>query len=264
MSFLRNPLTWHKRYVMKVYDMPARPSSFIGRAGHTALEHFYAGLGKEAAVELGLEYLRGVEDGEIDFGVIRSKSGRREKRAEMEEEYLQAIGFYLKRPPRYSVLGIEFSGVAHVPGLPLPVKAISDLVVESKVEPGAVDIVDHKFVDSFSKMKQDKPMFILQAFFNYYTVLAEFKKPVRRFIIQECRRKKNRNAGPQMRKYVIDFKGRHLEDELAVFHRLLRDATYEIGRKRAYLPNPSDIFEGTHSYDIYRLGLEPTEEEEVH
>jgi hypothetical protein len=264
MSFLRNPLVWHKRYVMKVYDMPARPSSFVGRAGHTAMEHFYAGLGKEAATELGLEYLRGVEDSEIEFGAIRSKSGRKQKRLEMEGEYLQAVGFYLKRPPRYDVLGIEVSATAKVPGLPLPIKAISDLIVESKIEPGAVDIVDHKFVDSFSNLKQDKPMFILQAFFNYYSVLAEFKKPVRRFIIQECKKKKNRKGGTQLRRYVIDFKSSHLEDELAVFHRLLRDATYEIGRKRAYLPNPSDIFEGTHSYDIYRLGLEPTEEEAVY
>ena len=40
-----------------------------------------------------------------------------------------------------------------------------------------------------------------------------------------------------------------------VFHRLINDATEEISRPRKYLPNPSDMFEGDNSFDIYRLGL---------
>jgi hypothetical protein len=40
-----------------------------------------------------------------------------------------------------------------------------------------------------------------------------------------------------------------------VFHRLIRDATEEIATRRTYLPNPSDMFEGENSFDIYRLGL---------
>ncbi|HXK40056.1 MAG TPA: PD-(D/E)XK nuclease family protein, partial [Candidatus Paceibacterota bacterium] len=51
-AYLRNPLAWHKRYVEGVYDMPATPASVVGRAAHRALEHFYAGFPKEAAVGL--------------------------------------------------------------------------------------------------------------------------------------------------------------------------------------------------------------------
>jgi hypothetical protein len=40
-----------------------------------------------------------------------------------------------------------------------------------------------------------------------------------------------------------------------VFHRLISDATDEIMRPRKFLPNPSDMFEGENSFDIYRLGL---------
>ena len=160
MAFLRNPLAWYKRYVEEVYDTPSSPSSIIGRAGHVALQHFYGGLGKEGATELGLEFLRDVPDFEIHFGKAKSRLAQKKKRQQMEHEYLQAIGFFLARPPKYKVLGVEVKAIAEVEGLPLPIKAVSDLVVESKVDPRAVDIVDHKFVAAFSPLKADKSLFV--------------------------------------------------------------------------------------------------------
>ncbi|MGD0328316.1 MAG: PD-(D/E)XK nuclease family protein [Minisyncoccia bacterium] len=253
MAFLRNPLAWYKRYVEEIYDTPVSPASIIGRAGHVALEHFYSGANKEIAIKLGLEYLRAVPDFEIDFGKARTRRAKKEKRAEMEREYLQAVSFYLEKPPRHKVLGVEVKGIVAVPGLPLPLKAISDLVVASRVEEGAVDIVDHKFVNAFSKNGVQKPAFAIQAIFNYYTVRELFGKPVRRFIVYECKKSKNADGSKQLRRHVIDF--RFLQEEFALFHRLIKDATTEISRRRIYLPNPSDIFEGDNSFDIYRLGL---------
>lgn len=253
-SFLRNPLAWHKRYVEKVYDLPSTPSAVIGRAGHKALEWRYKGASKEEAIALGLHYLRSVPDFELEFGKAgKSERAKKARRGAMEKDYVQAIGFYLARQPRYSVLGVEVSAMARVPGVPLPVKAISDLVVGSKAVPGAVDIVDHKFVDSFSALGADKPLFILQALFNYYTVREEYGMPVARFILQECKKKKNRDGGSQMRRHVIVYK-EHGED-FELFRRLLKDATDEIARKRVYLPNPSDMFEGKNSFEIYRMEL---------
>ncbi len=253
MAFLRNPLAWYKRYVELVYDTPSNPSSVIGRAGHKALEHFYSGIGKEGAIALGLEYLRSVEDSEINFGVVHGRLGKKKKRAQMERDYLQAVSFYLERPPKYNVVGVEVRALAEVEGLLLPIKAVSDLVVRSRVDPRALDIVDHKFVDSFSKGGKNKTLFVIQAIFNYYTVRETFGKPVRRFIVHECKKSKNAKGGAQMRRYVIDF--RDCKGEFEVFHRLINDATGEITRKRTYLPNPSDMFEGENSFDIYRLGL---------
>src|SRR5688500_776635 len=84
-TYLRNPLAWHKRYVEGVYDIPASPASVIGRAAHVALQHFYGGFPKEAAIDLGLEYLRNVPDFEINFGKnARTKIAKKEKRAQME------------------------------------------------------------------------------------------------------------------------------------------------------------------------------------
>ncbi len=253
MAFLRNPLAWYKRYVEQVYDTPSTPSSIVGQAGHKALEHFYSGIGKKGAVELGLEHLRDVADFEINFGKAVTKTAKKEKRAAMERDYLQAVSFYLEKPPRYDILGVEVKALANVPGIPLPLKSVSDLVVASKGGKGAVDIVDHKFVDSFSVDGAGKSLFVIQALFNYYTVRESFGKEVRRFIVHECKKRRNSDGSPQVRRYVLDFT--KLEEEFTLFHRLLRDATQEIGRPRIYLPNPSDMFEGENSLTIYRLGL---------
>ncbi|MHB1086495.1 MAG: PD-(D/E)XK nuclease family protein [Minisyncoccota bacterium] len=253
MAFLRNQLAWYKRYVENVRDTPSNPSSVIGRAAHTALQHFYGGLGKEAAMDLGLAYLRDVPDFEINFGKARSRKDKKRKRELMERDYLQAVSFYLENAPKHQVIGVEVVATAQVEGLPLPLKAISDLVVVSRAQKGAVDIVDHKFVDAFSKQKNQKTLFIMQALFNYYTVMHAYKMPVRRFLVYECKKSRNIDGSPQLRRYVIDFS--KITHEFEVFHRLLNDATEEISRPRRYLPNPSDMFEGENSFDIYRLGL---------
>ena len=253
MAFLRNPLAWYKRYVEEIYDTPTTPAAVVGSAGHKALEHFYSGAPKEVAIQKGLEYMRSVGDFEINLGKARSRRAMKEKRKNMETDYVRAIGYYLARPPRHKVLGVEVVGVVAVEGLPIPIKAISDLVVESRVEKGAVDIVDHKFVASFSSGGAAKALFVIQALFNYYTVQEMFNKPVRRFIVYECKKTKNADGSSQMRRYEIDF-SKHAQD-FKVFHRLINDATEEIARRRIYLPNPSDMFEGDNSFDLYRLEL---------
>lgn len=253
MAFLRNPLAWYTRYVEEVYDTPTTPAAVVGSAGHLALEHFYSGVPKDISIQKGLAYIREVGDFELQFGKAKTVREKKKKRKDMEEEYLRAISYYLERPPRHKVLGVEVRGVVSVEGLPLPLKAISDLVVESRVEKGAVDIVDHKFVAAFSKGGAAKSLFIIQAIFNYYTVRELFGKPVRRFIVYECKKTKNADGSAQMRRYEIDFKD--CAEDFVVFHRLIHDATSEVMRRRVYLPNPSDMFEGDHSFELYRLGL---------
>ncbi len=261
MAFLRNPLAWHKRYVEEVYDTPSGPASVVGRAAHTALQHYYGGVDVESAIALGLEYLRTVADFEINFGKAKTKSARKAKRGAMEREYLQAVNFYLARPPKHKVLGVEVKATVDVEGLPLPIKAVSDVVAVSKVDPRGLDIIDHKFVSAFSPHKSDKAPYILQAIFNYYTVKKTFGKPVRRFIVQECKISRNVDGSPQMRRHVIDF--RTFREEFIIFNRLVRDATTALAHMKVFLPNPSDLFEGENSFDIYRINL-PREEYDSH
>ena len=255
LAFLRNPLAWHKRYVELVYDMPSGPAAVVGRAAHTALQHYYGGIGKEGAMQLGFEYLRNVADFEINFGKAKTKAAKKKKREQMEREYSQAVEFYLQKPPRYKVLGVEVKATVEVEGLPLPIKAVSDLVVVSKVDPRGVDIVDHKFVSAFTPYGADKALFILQAIFNYYTVKKTYGKPVRRFIVHECKISRNADGSPQMRRHIIDF--RPFRSEFIIFNRLIRDTTLALTHTRVFLPNPSDMFEGENSFDIYRINLAP-------
>ncbi len=252
-AFLRNPLAWHKRYVHKIYDTPSSPAGVVGRAAHIALQHFYSGARKDAATKIGLDYLRSVPDFEINFGVAKSKRAQKAKRLLMEKEYLQGVAHYLARAPRHTVLGVEVSGVVSVPGLALPLKAIADLVVESRTHPGHIDIVDHKFVDAFSKRRAEKPLFILQALFNYYVARELYGRPVARFIVYECKKRRNADGSAPMRRYVLTYA--ELEEEFRVFARLVNDATREIASRKVFLPNPSDLFEGDDSYEVYRLNL---------
>ncbi len=253
LAYLRNPLAWYKRYVKKIYDTPRTPSSIIGSAGHVALEHFYSGVPKETAILLGLEYMRSIPDFEVAFGKAVSVRAKKKKRLHMEQDYLQAVNHYLERPPRHRVLGVEVKGMAKIPRVALPIKAVSDLVVHSKEKRGALDIVDHKFVDTYSSARESKPAFVLQAIFNYYTVRAYYEKPVHRFIVYECKKSKNKDGSPQLRRYVLRYE--ELREMFALFERLLKDATVEISRRKTFLPNPSDMFEGDHSFELYRLGL---------
>ncbi len=251
MAYLRNPLAWQKRYVEGVYDIPGTPASCIGRAAHVALQNFYEGKAAEESISLGLLYLRGIPDFEINFGKNTTRKAKKEKRLSMEKDYNQAINFYLEKPPKHDVIGVEVKAFAEIPRIALPVKAISDLVVVSKADKKALDIVDHKFVDNFGSLDIDNPLFMVQALFNYYTVTTTYGKPVKRFIVYECRKKKNRDGRSQLKRHVIDFK-KH-EKEFALFHRLLSDATKEIATRKIFLPNPSDMFEGKDSLLIYRL-----------
>jgi len=253
MAYLRNPLAWYKRYVEEIYDTPSNPASIVGRAGHLALQHYYGGIDKEGAVALGLEYLRGVGDFEINFGRAKTRKDQKKKREQMERDYLQAIGFYLAKPPKHKVLAVEVKATATVKGHLLPLKAVSDLVIQSSLDKEALDIVDHKFVDTFSPKGVYKTLFMMQAIFNYYTVREKFGRPVRRFLVYECKKSKNADGKSQMRRYVLDFAA--ADGDFVVFKKLVNDATRDMAHRKVYLPNPSDMFEGENSFDIYRLGL---------
>ena len=113
--------------------------------------------------------------------------------------------------------------------------------------------MDHKFVDSFSPLKHERALFIIQSLFNYYTVREAYGKEVARFIVHECKKSRNMDGRPQVRRYMIDY--RDFDAEFDLFRRLINDATLELENKKVFLPNPSDMFEGENSFDIYRMGL---------
>jgi hypothetical protein len=80
-----------------------------------------------------------------------------------------------------------------------------------------------------------------------------YKKPVRRFLLYELKKRKNITGAPQLKRYVIDYTEQKATFE--VFNRLVRDTTAQMLNTKHFLPNPSDMFEGENSFDIYRMGL---------
>jgi RecB family exonuclease len=251
-TLLRNPLAFKKKYILQIYDDISSPSSVVGKAGHKALEAYYKeGMEVADAIALGLEYINNMSDAGIDYG----KTGSREN---ILKTYDQAIRFYfeeLQQP--HEILGVEQKIVAEIQRvdgekLALPAKGFMDLVTRNKL--GEIEIIDHKFVRSYSDGSVENFNHFLQAMFNYHLVKAEFGEAPARIIFNECKISKNRDNTPQIQPYTIEFEG--IYGDFATFYKLFDSCTEFISREDAiFLPNPNDIFDGQNTFDSFRLGV---------
>lgn len=247
--FMRNRLSFKKAYILKQFDDPKSPSSVVGSAGHKALEAYYNGMAVDQAIEVGMKHIQRTSDAEIDFG----KTGSREK---MMKEYTQAINFYFAEMKPVKVLGVEKSITKEIKDregnvLALPAKAKIDLVAQN--ENGELEIIDHKFVRSFSDGLVDDPAKIIQGMFNYHTIEAEYGVEPARIIYRECKISANKDGSPQVQDYVVEF-DRH--EDFALFYNIYNDCTREILKPDVmYLPNFQDMFDGQNSFEIYRSNI---------
>lgn len=242
--FLRNALAFKKRYILKIYDNQISSAGLIGQAGHEALKYFYQGVEASKAIEHGLDYINRKPDAEINYG----KTGTREK---IVKGYMQAIDYYLAEAPKYDCVAVEEAIVEKIEGFPLPMKAIADLIINEGED---ISIVDHKFTSSYTDGDLSDPVFIIQAMFNFYTVMAKYGKRPKRMIINECKTSKNTDGRPQIQQYIIEFdQYPHYFD---FFKKLYNDVTRELGRSdKLFLPNFSDLFDGQMVYDVYTQDL---------
>jgi len=250
-TFLRNPLAFKKKYILKVYDDLDSPSAMVGKAGHKALEAYFKGAEIHEAVKEGLDYLSSISDSGVDWG----KTGSRQK---VNETYAQAINWYFEEMPAFhEILGAEVGvtrEVATVDGqsLPLPLKGFMDLIVRNKL--GQIEIVDHKFVRSYSDGSVDSFGHFVQAMFNFHLVWAEYGEKPSRMIFNELKVSKNKNGEPQLQPYVIEFDG--MLGDFATFYNLFNAATANVNLPGYnFLPNPNDIFDGQNSFEVYRAGV---------
>lgn len=225
----------------------------VGKAAHKALEQYYKGMDEADAIAIGLEYLRKTTDMQIDFG----KTGTRQR---MLDTYGQAVKFYLEEAETpYKILGVEESittPVTRIDGqpLPLPLKAVSDLIYETQLD--ELVILDHKFVYSHSDPDVLDFGKWLQGMFNYHTIKAKYGKAPSRIIYNECKTSKNRDGSPQIQQYIIDFNGQGFEQELATFYTLIEAATKQINIAGfQFLPNPNDMFNGNASFELFKQGI---------
>ena len=257
-SLLSNPLNFKKKYILKVYDEPMSPSGVVGTACHKVAEaYFGSGKEREEAIDEGTRYIDSVSDKEIDYG----KTGSREK---ILKEFTQAIQFFFEELPQYhEILGVEYSATTEIQTidgntLPLPAKAKIDLI--SRTKTGEIEVIDWKFVRSYTDEDVTDFGKFLQAMFDYHIVKAKFDEAPARVIFREIKISKNKDNTPQLQDYVIDFNEGTIYGDFATFYKLYNETTKYISSPTSiYLPNPNDFFNGQNSFDAFRLGIIGTE-----
>lgn len=258
---LRNPLMWKMKYVYKVWTDSSSVAAVVGKACHEALKFYYGGNSDipvpiddaEAigmAKQLGLEYIDKYPDGGIKWG----KTGTREG---MLKTYQQVIDFYFAEAPDYhEVLLSEQKLEAEIKTktgdiLPLVAVTIPDLVVRN--EDGTIDIVDTKFVGSFTDSEKEDYPKIIQAKFLEHVVHADKGWDIARVIFRETKTSENKDGSPQMRDYIVPCD--HVPYDI-FFYNLYKDCVRFISNPDVtYLPNIADQYEGEEAGLIYAQGL---------
>lgn len=260
-QLLRNPLIWKLKYVLGVYDGKMSTSAMIGRAGHEALKVYYGGNkdiptpadraeAMALAIDTGMQYLVDYSDMYINYG----KTGSRE---EMLKGYAQAMQFYFAEEPVYNeVVMCEEKMTAEIKTLdgdllPLPAVGIPDIVDRRK--DGGIDIVDAKFVKSFTDYEAEDYIKIFQAQMLWHLLRATKNLTADRCIFREIKRTANKDGSPQVRDYVVPL---NHEPYRVIFYNLYRDIVAFISMpNQVYLPNLGDNMDGVQAGELYAQGL---------
>lgn len=262
LRLLRNPLIFKMKDILNYYDYPMSMNMAVGSACHKAIETQEGGnpevpvpndrdKAREIGIETGLQWLKD-RASTVEYG----KTGSPEK---MYRLYSQAIGFYYAEVPEYhEVLSVEEKFSSKLTTLdghefPLPASGMADLVVRN--EQGEIEIIDNKFVTSFSSPDEEDPTKIVQAMFLFYLVRAVYNEMPVRCIFRQVKTSLNsrEKAGePQMQDYVIpyDHKPYHV-----VFYNLYNDIVRFLKGEMVYLPNITDQMTGKDAWLMYSQGL---------
>lgn len=238
MMFLRNPLGFKKCYILKIYDFKNSPATIVGKAGHKALEQYYKGGSADQAASIAMAYINSVRDDDVEWG----KTGSRDK---VIADFTKSFNGYLEEADNYEkILGVEKEITSFIEydgqQLGLPAKSVSDLVVERSN--GDLDIIDHKFVSTYTDSEAESGSFIIQALFNYFNVKFEYGRAPKRMIFNEYKISKNSNGDAQLQPYIIEF-DKH-PDYFEIFINLYNQTTKVISNPdHLYLPNFQDKFD---------------------
>ncbi len=263
-QLFRNPIIFKLKYILNVYDSKMGMGGMVGRAAHEALKVYYNGnpaiprpadkdKARELAIDTGMAYLNKYNDSYIDY----KKTGSREI---MLKTYAQAMQFYFAEEPEYNEIMLmeeKLEAEMHtIDGqlLPLPGVGIPDLVHKRK--DGGIEIIDTKFVKSFTDYETEDYIKIIQSQFLWHLLRDAKGINADRMLFREIKTSENtrENAGkPQIRDYAIPFSH---EQYRTIFYNMYKDAVRFISNPNAiYLPNLSDPFDGEQSGLLYAQGL---------
>jgi hypothetical protein len=135
--------------------------------------------------------------------------------------------------------------------LELPAKSYSDLVTRNRL--GEIEVIDHKFVSTYTDGSVDDFKHWLQGMFNYHTIKAKYGEAPKRIIFMECKLTRNKDATPQIQPYTIEFGS---PSDFATFYRLYHECTKLLNLPgMVFLPNPNDMFDGQNTFEVFRSGV---------
>lgn len=250
-NFLSDPASFKKKYILKIYDDTTTPSAVVGKAGHKALESYYTGSSIDESIAKGLEYINSQSDYSIDYG----KTGSRQK---IIQEFTKAINFYFAEEPEfYEILMVEKEMIHEITTatgdkLPLPLKGFADIAVKNKLD--QIEVIDFKFVTSFTNGSVQKPNHYIQAYFMAKLVEAEIGEKVKRVVFKEIKKSTNKDNTPQVQDYTIEMD--NVRPEFIAIDNLVIAATEQLNNPGyKFLPNVNDTFNGQNSFDIYIQGV---------
>lgn len=263
-QLLRNPIIFKLKQILGVYDGKMGMSGMVGRAAHEALKVYYGGNkdiatpankdeARALALDVGMKYLEDFSDVYIDYG----KTGSREA---MLKTYAQAMRFYFAEEPEYNEIVMceekMEATLRTVDGheLPLPAVGVPDIVHRRK--DGGIEIIDAKFVKSFTDYEEEDWIKIVQSQFLWHLLKATKNLNADRMIFREIKVTENskENAGkPQIRDWAVPFSH---EQYRIIFYNLYRDVVKFLSNPDVvFLPNLSDPFDGEQAGLLYAQGL---------
>lgn len=194
-----------KQYILNLWDFKTSPSMLVGKAFHKFAECLHSGMDHQASVQKAYELISEAKDQDIEWG----KTGSREK---CLKELNQVIDIYLSNAPAFGeTVATEYKKTV-LPKIdgqpwPLPVKAVTDRITR---RPDGLHLIDYKVVASLSDLAEEKPDFIMQAMFNYFTVSESMGENPIDMTYFEIKKSMSRDGSPQVQSYLIEY-GKHPE-----------------------------------------------------
>lgn len=263
MQLLRNPLIFKLKHILNIYNSKSGVSAMVGISGHKALQFYYGGAEnveiptdlverRAKAIEYGMSHITGTSDDFIDYG----KKGKRE---DILKRYTNAMRFYWAEEPEYhKVLACEAKLSAEMKTLdgdllPLPGSGKPDLVVENAK--GEVEIIDTKFVSSFTNYDTEDWNKIIQAMFMFHLIRGSMDLTATRMIFREIKTSENskdQTGQPQIRDWVVPFDHKPY---FIMFYNLYKDVVRFLANDPIFLPNLGDMYDGEHAGLMYAQGL---------
>jgi DNA segregation ATPase FtsK/SpoIIIE-like protein len=238
-----NQQQFFKNYILGLFDYQTSVTAAVGKAGHKCLEIYYKTGNIDQGIEEALALIHKMKD--VDYGKTGSLEG-------LIKDFHNAIDFYRAEEPKLGeILGVE-QNITTDKGLggeamPLPIKAISDLVTRDSE---GLKIFDYKFVAAFTDKEDEQPDYIMQAMFNRITVHAKYGVDPISMTFIEVKKSQNRNGEPQLQMYEVVY-SKHPE-YINYFNNIYADAILTLADEdHRYLPNFADYFSGKEAWKDY-------------